>query len=151
MRAGRRGDLVVCTSLLTLTECLHVNQEYSDEVQHTFKVLLSGASGVIPIQPDIFIIERARDLRWVHNIALKPLDSIHVASAIEFGCAEFVTTDEPVLKRVNGINGAHQNIQAILASCTDLLPDEYRQAKMSLGAPASGAPITGPAAPDKDE
>jgi predicted nucleic acid-binding protein len=132
LRAGREKDLLVYTSILTMIECIHIDQEYSPEVQRIFRGLLSGASGVIPIQPEIFVAERARELRWTHKIHLKPLDSLHVASAIEVGCTEIVTTDGKILTRLKAgqLNGKNLGIRAILASETNLLPDKYRQQKL---------------------
>jgi predicted nucleic acid-binding protein len=134
LRAARAGDLAVYTSMLTITECLHVDKQYSTDVQRIFRALLSGASGIVPIQPDIFIVERARDLRWVYDIVLKPMDSLHVASAVEVGCAEFITTDDRILKKIDPaqISAAHLGLQAVLASDSGVLPDGYRQAVMKL-------------------
>ena len=133
LRAGRAGDLTVFTSALTSIECVHIDQEYPLEVQRIFKALLSGASGVIPVQPDPFVTERARDLRWIHNIALKPMDSLHVACALEAGCTELITTDTKILNRLKSaqLNGANLGLKAILASQTGLLPDKYRQGNLT--------------------
>lgn len=127
LRAARAKDLEVYTLTLTTVECLHIDKQYTPEIQRIFKTLLSGASGVIPIQPDPFVVGRARDLRWVHNLILKPFDSLHVAAALEVGCTEFITTDGLILKRFDAVNGAKLRLRAILAGDTGLLPDNYKQ------------------------
>jgi predicted nucleic acid-binding protein len=131
LRAGRAGDLQVYTLTLTTVECLHIDRQYTPEIQRIFKTLLSGASGIIPIQPDPFVVERARDLRWVHNLTLKPFDSLHVAAALEVGCTEFITTDGGILKRFDQLNSASLGLRAIMAADTRMLPEGYKQ----IGAP----------------
>lgn len=132
LRATRAKEISAFTSTLTIAECLHIDQEYPPEVQRIFRILLSGANGVIPVSPDLFVVERARDLRWIQKIALKPMDSIHVASALEAGCTELITTDQKMLKRLRSgaLNAAELGLRAILASETTLLPDEYRQGRL---------------------
>jgi PIN domain len=136
LRAGRAGDMSVYTSALTTIECLHIDKQYTPEIQRAFTTLLSGASGVIPVQPEIFVIERARDLRWIHKVELKPLDGMHVASALEAGCVELITTDEGIHKKMKGpeITALNVGLRAILASQTQTLPAQYRQDQMALKA-----------------
>lgn len=127
LRAGRAEHLSVYTLTLTIVECLHIDQQYTPDVQRIFKTLLSGASGVILVQPDPFVVERARDLRWIHNLTLQPFDSLHVAAALEVGCTEFITTDGGILKRFNPINGAKLGLRAIMAADSSALPEGYKQ------------------------
>lgn len=93
-----KKNILVCTSYLTIVECTHVKNEeqkkiMTKEVIRRFNsIILSGLSGVIPINPTKEIIESARQLYW-DGISLKPFDLLHIASAIEIGCAEFITTD----------------------------------------------------------
>jgi len=117
---------------MTSIECVHIDQQYTPEIQQVFRALLSGASGVTIIQPNPFVIEKARQLRWVHDIVLKPMDSFHVASALEAECVEFVTTDGAILKRVNPINAKNLPLRAILAADTAYLSDKHRQAVLAL-------------------
>jgi hypothetical protein len=119
-------------------------QTVHPEIQQIFKALLSGASGVISIQPDPFVIERARQLLWVHNIALKPMDILHVASALEVGCVELITTDSGILNKMKAseINGKNLPLRAILAADTAYLGEKYRQAAMTLeNAPKADKPM----------
>ena len=66
-----------------------------DNVKNLFNsILLSDASGIIPVQPTEFIIIKARNMNWDDIRLRKPLDLLHVASAIETQCKEFVTYDK---------------------------------------------------------
>ncbi len=81
-------------SAFSIVECLSAGGTNDADAQRMFKAMLtSGQGGVIPFQTDIFVMEAARDLRWQHGIALKPIDLIHVATAIEAKCAEMWTWD----------------------------------------------------------
>jgi predicted nucleic acid-binding protein len=69
----------------------------SAETQRFFSELLtSGGSGVSLVQPTRTILDRARDLRWRHEFTFKPIDSIHVATAIQMQCVELLTRDEKI-------------------------------------------------------
>ena len=68
LRAARDKEILLYTSLLAINECLFLKSRsgkdiLTDEVKRLFVGLLtSGRSGVISIQPTLFILERARDL-----------------------------------------------------------------------------------------
>jgi hypothetical protein len=89
------------------------------------------------IEPDVFVAEDARDLRWKHEIPLSGADGLHVASALSVGCSEFWTTDE---KRKSPIHQSSKlmalGLMAIKPSQTGLLSDERRQSKI-IGVPAA--------------
>jgi len=92
--ASRNRDVRVHTSLLTLAECTHIRDEngiriITDEVKDHIEVLLSPERGVMPIEPSIFVIDKARELAWQHGIFLKGIDALHVASAVFTGCRSF--------------------------------------------------------------
>jgi hypothetical protein len=83
------------------------------------------------VQDTIFVAERARDLRWKHNIKLSGMDAIHVASAIEAQCTEFLTWDRGINKSKAQLKAqflARQGISAITPSETKLLPPSYYSA-----------------------
>ena len=84
-----------------------------------------GRPSVIPVQPSIFIVERARDLNWVHGLTTKPMDTIHLASALEMGCSEFITTDKGIHSQADKLKS--QGLSVIYAAATTLLPSKYRQ------------------------
>jgi len=77
------------------------------------------------IQESVLVAERARDLRWVHKITLRGADSVHVASALEMQCIEFVTTDEKIHKQNDILRPL--GLCVVYPHETTLLPDEYRQ------------------------
>ena len=83
------------------------------------------------VEADIFIAEKARDLRWKHDIRLKGADAIHVATALDQGCAEFLTTDGRIRREQNKLQMAIQPLRELgltvtTGSGTSLLPEKYR-------------------------
>jgi len=137
LKASANRDLEVYTSTLSVAECTHAGDEnITNEVKDLFMRFLSSGKHVVLIQPDVFVAEDARDLRWKHDITLSGADALHVASALSVGCKEFLTTDA----RRKGPLGQAQRIaqlgiNVILPSATGFLPDEYRQTDLT-GAPA---------------
>jgi hypothetical protein len=132
LRASKAKKIEVCTSIMSVVECTAADGDITAEVQSLFIGLLtSGKSGVLLLQSDIWVAERARDLRWKHGINLKCPDSIHVASAIEANCAEFITMDgvggskKSILKSANAL--AALSINALPPDQTKFIPDEFRQ------------------------
>lgn len=137
LRAARDKRITVVTSMLSIAECLHADGQIDERTQRLFRGLLtSGTSGVTPWQIDIFVLERARDLRWQHGINLKPADSIHVATALEASCEEFITWDglnstrpKTLLKAAPAI--AALGLKVLLPTDTQSIPSEYRQQRFS--------------------
>ena len=102
IEAARAKDATVYTSVLTIVECRYLqdsrqpNGVISDDerVRGLFKGMLqSGTSGVIPVATTPMIAEAARDLRWKLEITVKPMDALHIATAMHMRCTHFVTTD----------------------------------------------------------
>jgi hypothetical protein len=134
LEAGRRGDLMVFGSGASVGECTYVEQgvPVSQETQDFFNMLLiSGRSGIRLVQPMQTLWVAARNLRWKEKVNLKPMDSLHIATALHMGCTEFVTTDGKIYK--NRDKFAHSNMAIIQAFETKLLPDKYRQDEMAGG------------------
>lgn len=140
LKASQDGEVEVFTSLLTLTECLGVKNKagetvVTEEVKRLFNsILLSGQGGVTIIEPTEIIILKARDLRWNDGIKLKgAMDMIHVASAIEVGCCEFITTEKRRFEQ------EADNLKKLGLTIlnngkdTNCLPDSYRQLELGDG------------------
>lgn len=134
LEAGLKGDVELFTSSVTVAECLHTGDgtNIPDEAKRLFKTILSSGRIMTLKYADLFVVERSRDFRWVHGISLKPLDSIHLATALETKCAEFWTGD-----CFGGTEGEKRkqlseafDIKIILPSETTLLPSDYRQKEL---------------------
>lgn len=136
LEAARSKDAYVFTSTLSVVECTHVKDMnkpendrlvMTDEVKRLFRGMLMSASdrsGVMPVQPTPRILEAARDLKWVHEAVLRPMDAIHAATALAMKCSHFITTDG--LESVDILN----RLNLAVCSADDiahLLPDRYKQ------------------------
>lgn len=137
LEAARGKEAHVFTSTLTVAECLGIKDEsdakdpksvLTDEVKRLFEgMLLSAKSGVMPVQPTPRIVKSARDLRWAHAATFKPMDSLHIATAIDMKCGYFLTTDSR-LKPVNiAIAKALGLVVCTADSIANLLPSKYQQ------------------------
>ncbi len=98
LEAAGRGYIRVLTGTLTISECTHLSGVFDDDVKRLFRSILSSSKVVRLVTDTVFIAERARDLKWVHNVHLRGADATHVASALESGCKEFITDDHKILK-----------------------------------------------------
>jgi hypothetical protein len=134
IQAAKQGKIELFTSTLTIAECTHVHDQKKDKDAQPFfmGVLASGKSGFALVQPTVTIAENARNLRWLHGLALKGADAIHVASALAMKCDEFVTTDgKGLLKRAEGF--AKLNLRVSRPSETRLLPPDFMQENLFQG------------------
>lgn len=96
LTAAFNGDIEIYASALVIAECLHTDDRNAipDNVKDTFKMLLTSGSAVKLIAVDFFVSERARDLLWNDGIFCGgAADQIHVATALEAKCEEFITTN----------------------------------------------------------
>lgn len=156
LEASRAKELTVFTSTITISECVSIKNEFlSDqdkrihppEVKRLFEgMLMSAKSGVMPVQPTPRMIQAARDLRWVHTAKFKPMDSIHIATAIAMKCSHFVTTDTKLgqesIDIAKGLGLAICNA----ADIAHLLPTKFRQlALTTTNKVTSNAPANPPA------
>jgi predicted nucleic acid-binding protein len=133
IQAAKLRKIDLFTSTLTIAECTHVQDEKKDKETQPFflGLLASGKSGFALVQPTVTIAEQARNLRWLHGLALKGADAIHVASALAMKCDGFITTDEKgFLKRAEGL--AKLNLRVCRPSDTKLLPPEFLQENLPL-------------------
>ena len=139
LEAGLKGDVKLFTSSVTVTECLHTGDgtNIPEDAKRLFKTVLTSGHIMTLKYVDLFVVERARDFRWVHGINLKPLDSIHLASALETKCDEFWTGD--CFGGVEDEKRKHLSetfdIRVILPSETTLLPSDYKQRNLFEHAP----------------
>jgi predicted nucleic acid-binding protein len=140
LEAAKDGKVKVFTSGFTLVECVGVRESddqktdllCDDEVKRIFSsILASGRSGVIPVQPDYFITEAARDLYWKHKVTCRPADRLHLATAISIGCSEFMTLDGRIGVTHRKLAKRHFNLSVISPKETVLLPNEYRQLRLT--------------------
>jgi predicted nucleic acid-binding protein len=129
LEANRDKEVEIFTSTLTLAECSHAGDEdISAAVKAAFSNFLLSGQYVRLVQTTPFIGEEARDLRWRHGIRLKGADAIHVASALDRKCVEFLTTNGRLARLTT-----HQTVLAKLGLNvrsgreTQCLPDKYRQ------------------------
>jgi hypothetical protein len=95
--AAQNGDIEVWGSTLLIAECLAIEKDdlaVPKHVQDAFKSLLTSGNPVKLQAVDVFIAERARSLRWDHQIKCGGgADMLHIATALELGCQEFITTN----------------------------------------------------------
>ena len=147
--ASRDGIIQLVTSMLTVAECIHVDEPDgpSQETRDIFVEMLTSGSVVSLVEPDLFVAEQARDLYWKDQILLKGADAIHVASAILDGCAEFLTLDGKIrnnAKFAAAIPVIRQKVGLLVIrpSETGKLPNDYRSDDIvtlaSQAAPPSG-------------
>jgi predicted nucleic acid-binding protein len=144
LQAAEDGHVEVYTSSITLSECSHLKDNsdpnhhkivMDQKAQEFFKNLLSSGTLVRLVQDSIFVAEAARDLMWKHNVVLKGMDAIHVASALDAGCKEFLTWDtdmsnEKTAQKIMALRGIGMSV--ILPSNSALLPPQYRQPPLAL-------------------
>lgn len=129
--ASRDGAIQLVTSMLSVAECLHVDEAGgpTEETRRLFVELLTSGAVVDLVEPDLFIAERARDLHWRDGILLSGADSLHVASALLDGCTEFVTLDGKINKQkfATAIPAIQKiGLSVVRPSQTSNLPNEYR-------------------------
>ena len=90
------GHIEIWASTLVVAECLSIGRDADvpESVRAEFEGLLTAGKPVKIHGVDLFVVERARDLRWVHGINCGGgADGIHVATALELGCREFLTAN----------------------------------------------------------
>ena len=100
-----KGEIDIYTSTLSIAECqcaytVGADQRIlNDDIKKLFKSILTSGQFVILVQDSVLIAERARNLYWVHQLTFKGADAIHMASALEMRCEEFLTFDEHFHKK----------------------------------------------------
>jgi predicted nucleic acid-binding protein len=93
LRAANNEEIELYTSSISIAECVAAGDDSGSDVQEFFIGVLSSGRMFRLVQDSIFVAERARDLRWTHNLRLSGADLIHVASALEAECTELISWD----------------------------------------------------------
>lgn len=134
LSASRKGDIQVYTSTITQTEFLHAGKDNNldDKAKRLIDAMLtSGKGGVILVQCSQFVTTRARDLYREDEIKIGNMDRIHLASALDAECDEFITVDnDDFIKKAEKIDNL--GIKVIYPSQTKLLPEKYRQMDLEI-------------------
>lgn len=130
--AARGGKVQVFTSAISIAECTQVEDQNKLEQAKPFflGLLASGRGGFTLVQPTMTLMEKARDLRWMHAISLKGLDAIHAATAVQFRCEELWTRDGKFAKYSSEF--AAMGMKVCAPRETDCLPNEYRQGDLMV-------------------
>jgi predicted nucleic acid-binding protein len=132
LQASRDGELSTFVSALAIAECTAAGDQIDQKVRDAFNRLLTSGQYVVLVQPTPFIMIDARDLRWKHGITLRGADAVHIASALDRKCDEFITTDGQ-LKKMNAAQKLLSlGLRVIRASATQCLPDRYRQDRLDV-------------------
>lgn len=132
LKAAMDGKVELFTSIITIAECTHVEDQKKLEAAKPvyMGLLASGKSGIRLVQPTLAIAEKARDLRWISSVNLKGADALHVASALRMGCDEFFTGDGKIMK--SGATLQQLQLRVCHPSESALLPAEYQQQELLL-------------------
>ncbi len=86
------------------------------------------------------VAEKARNLRWVHSLVFGGADSVHIASAMELKCDEFLTWDNKPLASATALSDLALPVR--FPRDTQCLPDRYRQQQLPTDATANPSPQT---------
>jgi hypothetical protein len=135
LKAAHNEDIDLFTSSISMAECTHAGGDWSQPIQEFFIGVLSSGTMFKLVQDSIFVVEEARQLRWKHNIALGGMDAIHVASAIEAQCTEFMTWDTGISKPKFAARAAALALHGIcvITPCQSrLIPPHYAHPKLPL-------------------
>lgn len=123
IRAAERGELKIVTSAVTLTEVVKLKGQprLSEGDEERIKAFFEQPY-ILIANLDRFVAEEARKLCWKFD-SLKPKDALHVASALETGCANLDTFDIGLLKLNGQLTGVllhigrpkvpHQNLMEL--------------------------------------
>lgn len=104
LEAAQNGDFLIVTSALTLAEVLwlrgapRLTEDRAELLNRFFR-----RSCMRVVNLDRKIAQRAQRLVW--EIGIKPKDSVHVASALQYECPILETFDQPLIKKTPDIDG----------------------------------------------
>jgi hypothetical protein len=109
LRGSFYHEMDVYTSVLSVAECQAAyspgmdKKILNDEVKQLFRDILTSGQYVVLVQPTILIAERARNLYWAHDLSFGGADAMHLASALEMRCDEYLTFDDKIHKKAQGL------------------------------------------------
>lgn len=136
LRAAEAREITVFSSILSVAECSHAEGTCDDNIKELFDSILTSGKVVTLAQCSFFTARKARSLLWDHGIKLKGADAIHIASALETGCVEFLTTDQrgptKYFEKIEMLG-----LKVIPARETLHLPQSYRQTEIRGLRPAA--------------
>ena len=99
---ARAGEIGFVASNLLLLECLVQPVRDKDaKLQKTYRELLTSTNEFRLRSITMDVIESALQLRATHG--LRTPDALHAATALQMGCAQFITNDV-VFRRVPNLN-----------------------------------------------
>jgi hypothetical protein len=86
LEAAVDGKITLYGSLLLAVECTHIvidgQRSIDPKVKDSFDQIFKSGKCVIPVQPDPRIIKLAQLIAWEHEIFLKAMDALHLATVI---------------------------------------------------------------------
>ncbi|MFI5015267.1 MAG: type II toxin-antitoxin system VapC family toxin [Hyphomicrobiales bacterium] len=132
LQAARDGEVTTFVSTLAIAECTAAGTNVNAQVKSSFTRLLTSGQYIVLVQPTPFIMEDARDLRWTHGIILRGADAVHIASALDRKCEEFITTDGQLKKMNAAPKILTLGLRVIRGAVTQCLPPKYLQGKMDV-------------------
>ena len=126
-QAHFEGKLAAHTSVLSIAECQYAgsstNKLLTDDIKSLFKRFLTSGQYLALIQPTVVIGEKARNLYWAHGLNFRGADALHIASALELDCVEFLTFDDRILKAAKELDAL--GLRVIPPRDTHILPESY--------------------------
>jgi predicted nucleic acid-binding protein len=131
LQAALDGELEVFTSVITIAECTHVeNEKRLEAAKPLFLGLLASGRPMKLVQPTLGIAEKARDLIWLGDFKPRGADALHVASALTMQCDELWTGDGKMLRAQGFLSSLH--LRVCHARESQLLPAKYYQEQLAL-------------------
>ncbi len=127
LEAAGNEEVALYTSTLSIAECTHADGVVDNEVKEYFSKLLTSGQYVMLLQPTVFIAEDARDLRWKHKISLRGSDLIHIASAMERKCHEYLTGEFQTKSPEDKVKIEKLDLSIRRPGESLYLPNHYRQ------------------------
>ena len=152
--ASLNGEIDVYASTLVISECMHIgDKDVSQETKDAFLALLTSGDAVKLVAVDVFVAERARNLLWQHKISCGgAADMVHVATALDLNCGEFITTNRTrgPLQGDAPAKLEKLGLRVIEAPQTQVLPVSYIQ-PLFMGTPGASNVLQPPSSQSHDD